>query len=115
MLVAQPAAPPLVQEDYKVPIVDFVYLMLASQSLPGALWDLSDSNEHPLHTETPAHHVTLNKINGSNYYCIEPRNPHPSFEPRWTLVTPSAAAVLESIRQEFIFETMSFSISWTMV
>ena len=97
MLVAEPAAPPFIQEEYKAPITDFIHLMLAGQSLPGALCDLSVSNEHPLHTETPAHHVTLNKINGSNYYFIEPHNPHPSFEPCWILVMPSAAAVLESI------------------
>src|SRR5882724_6303559 len=38
MLVAEPAAPPLVQEEYKVPIANFVHLMLTNQSLPGALW-----------------------------------------------------------------------------
>ena len=95
MLVAEPAAPPLVQEEYKVPITDFVHIMLAGQSLPGALWDLSDSNEHPLQTATPPHHVILNKIKGSNFYFIEPRNSHPSFEQHWTLVTPSVAAVLK--------------------
>ena len=99
-LAAEPADPPLVQDEYKAPIADFVHLMLASQSLPGALWDLSDSNEHPLHTATPAHHVILHNINGSSYYFIEPHDSHPSSEQHWTLVTPSAAAVLECIRRE---------------
>jgi len=96
-LAVEPADPLLVHDEYKAPITDFVHLMLAIQSLPGALWDLSDSNEHPLHTATPAHYVILKNINGSSYYFLEPCNSHPSFEQYWTLVTPSAATVLECI------------------
>ena len=100
MLAEEPSAPPLVQDKYKTPIVDFVAALVSRQSPPRMLWDLSDSNPYPLGTLRRMHDVIIRKSEDKIYYFFEPRNHQASSDQRWILMMSHAAAVLECLRQE---------------
>lgn len=85
------------------PIIDFVTQLLATSdrpSLPGSIWDLSDSSRSSLRLHAnPNIVVSPELFNSGKLYCIEPIGQQSDRDSQWLLLVDSAATAVQCLRQ----------------